>query len=686
MAKIIKLTDNNNTTLLPVTDAKAVQVKIDGQDAKSLHDVILEDELVWAESYNELNDRLTDVEEMSHQQGSDIQTLSGSNGTSNVVSYIELSDGGKVGLQAAGGLTISYTSGKNITITQANNHAQGSDIQKLSGEYRSATKTAYVKLVNGNEVGFHDKGGQASPGTKTAHVEFSYTNTSTDKRGIGIKVTYADTIYTHPTFTIPSVAASNVNIASGTTNTGKQEVITSLTLNSEGHVTGYTKSNVYSYYQSANMLNVIDTRTVNDLPFAKTQKKAITAYFKSNSTVSLPSTAGTFSTLMTITGWGDSSGGFPHQLAFSGSGGKIYHRVATSTSAWGSWSQLAKTDDIPNDYLQYGEEEDACVFLVTYSEDYKTAKANDICIDSSIDPYHITTNQGVPASIDMSYSLYTTNTGTAYQYITRTTNNGQLQWRDIDAAYVYMSYAGTTMSVADVILENEEITASALNDLQVKYESLNKVTAYSNLSSGTVLSYVIVEDTKYNTYVPVASTTTAGIIQIGTGATNAAAGNHNHTITYNGTDAYIVMSTNATNYAEIKRATNLKGGAANRIPYQTAANTTSFIAAPSTSGTVLKYNGSSISWQTDSNDAFLVANSATATQANNTSTANGAWLNVWSNQTAAQTTVTNKHSVKLYGDGPVSVTIPAAGNVKVALTTYLTFDVINSNMENLSLF
>jgi len=43
-------------------------------------------------------------------------------------------------------------------------------------------------------------------------------------------------------------------------------------------------------------------------------------------------------------------------------------------------------------------------------------------------------------------------------------------------------------------------------------------------------------------------------------------------------------------------ATNIYGGALNQIPYQTAANTTSFIAAPSSSGTALYWNGSAFSW------------------------------------------------------------------------------------------
>jgi hypothetical protein len=45
-------------------------------------------------------------------------------------------------------------------------------------------------------------------------------------------------------------------------------------------------------------------------------------------------------------------------------------------------------------------------------------------------------------------------------------------------------------------------------------------------------------------------------------------------------------------------ATNVVGGAANQIPYQTAANTTSFITNPVSSGTCLQWSGSSFQWAT----------------------------------------------------------------------------------------
>ena len=62
--------------------------------------------------------------------------------------------------------------------------------------------------------------------------------------------------------------------------------------------------------------------------------------------------------------------------------------------------------------------------------------------------------------------------------------------------------------------------------------------------------------------------------------------------------AYVAQSTLAVGSATT--ATNLAGGAANRIPYQTGAGATDFVAAPTTAGTVVSWNGSSIVWSTPS--------------------------------------------------------------------------------------
>jgi len=57
-------------------------------------------------------------------------------------------------------------------------------------------------------------------------------------------------------------------------------------------------------------------------------------------------------------------------------------------------------------------------------------------------------------------------------------------------------------------------------------------------------------------------------------------------------------------------STNLAGGVANQIAYQSSAGATTFAAAPSASGQVLGWNGSSFSWVTNTSTATTATNLA----------------------------------------------------------------------------
>jgi 6-phosphogluconolactonase (cycloisomerase 2 family) len=97
-------------------------------------------------------------------------------------------------------------------------------------------------------------------------------------------------------------------------------------------------------------------------------------------------------------------------------------------------------------------------------------------------------------------------------------------------------------------------------------------------------------------------------------------------------------------------ATNLAGGLANQIPYQTAPNTTGFITAPSVAGTVLTWNGSAFTYTTPAgtfnggtitNPLFI--NNATPTS----STSTGAFVvlggvGIGGNVNIGQTITTNR--------------------------------------------
>lgn len=225
-SKVIKLTDNNDVTLLPVSDSAYIQHmwregKDEGKTITSVKDAL-----------NNVIDRVDVIEPKVHDDHSDLQNISYSTSAG-----IILSNGGNLKLAGAGSVSISYTNNV-LTFTGVDNDSQ---TQKLSGEYRTTSKTAYVKLSGdtNTEVGFYDAGGGTSDGTAT--VTLSYEGNG--KRGIGIKVTYTDTKYTHPSFTSTGTATQNKNV---TGTSGQQNVVTGITINSNGHVTGYTYANIYS--------------------------------------------------------------------------------------------------------------------------------------------------------------------------------------------------------------------------------------------------------------------------------------------------------------------------------------------------------------------------------------------------------------------------------------------------------
>ena len=81
----------------------------------------------------------------------------------------------------------------------------------------------------------------------------------------------------------------------------------------------------------------------------------------------------------------------------------------------------------------------------------------------------------------------------------------------------------------------------------------------------------------------------------GTALSKLAIGSANYVLTSSGTaPQYVAQSTLTVGSATT--ATNIAGGAANQIHYQSAASTTTFITAPSSSGTVLNWNGSTFTW------------------------------------------------------------------------------------------
>ena len=88
----------------------------------------------------------------------------------------------------------------------------------------------------------------------------------------------------------------------------------------------------------------IDTRSDNNAPswYLSNYGESIITEFKATVTIGVRSIlTGDFCNLTTIVSWNDPTGGLPVQIATSNeNSGRFAYRVATSTSAWGTWQQM----------------------------------------------------------------------------------------------------------------------------------------------------------------------------------------------------------------------------------------------------------------------------------------------------------------------------------------------------------
>ena len=88
-----------------------------------------------------------------------------------------------------------------------------------------------------------------------------------------------------------------------------------------------------------------DVRSDNNTPewYFTNHSKNLIAEFKYCATIGLPVVTGyTYTPLVTIVPWSDKSGGYPRQIAWSGT--IMYHRVGTSLTEWGNWIALTNKE------------------------------------------------------------------------------------------------------------------------------------------------------------------------------------------------------------------------------------------------------------------------------------------------------------------------------------------------------
>ena len=231
---------------------------------------------------------------------------------------------------------------------------------------------------------------------------------------------------------------------------------------------------------------------------------------------------------------------------------------------------------------------------------------------------------------------------------------------------------------ADIVLTPNGTGSVALPKLKVTGSSSGSVIIQAAAAAGSATYTLPSAD---GTNGQVLSTNGSGVLSWATaaasGVTTFSAGTTGFTpstatsgaVTLAGTLAVANGGTGQTSLSSVTvgAATNVAGGAANRIPVNTGAGTTSFIVAPTVSS-FLQWNGSAFAWGTST---AVPAGSNTQVQYNNSGSFGASSSFTWNNSTET-VTATNFYGTTVEGStsvkaGSATISTPAGGNLSVGL-------------------